>query len=97
MEDVFTDKGFVVDTGYDQRTVFTHDDNVVNVGTLLDELVFLEAHPHEAFLPVNVQLGVVRRHGRYLDFLKRTNLRLPLPALTVLIQQVLIPGNGVIV
>ena len=95
MDDVLADEGFIRHARHHHRAVFQDHDDVVDVGTLLDELFFFKTFAYETFLTVYVKLGVVGGDDGDLHFLETVEGSFALAAPAVLLQQHLVPRDGV--
>ena len=72
-------------------TVFVEDDDIVEIRTVADELVFLHARSDEAFLTVDVELLVGLHHLGSLDGVEVLNLREARVFVAVFVFQILEP------
>ncbi len=96
MQDIRADKELLGHTNHLVLTVFVEDDDVVQVGAVAEELVFLESRSDEAFLAVDIQLLVVLHHGGYVDRAEVAHLGAARITGTVFLLEVTEPGDGVV-
>ena len=94
MHDVLADKHFLADADDLVFSVFIENDDVVDVGTVANEFVFLQTGTDESFLTVDIELLVGFHHLRSLDGLEVPDFRQTRVVGTVFALDELKPANG---
>ena len=96
VQNIRADKLLGVHFGHHEGAVLANHQDIVQVRTIADVLVALQARTHEAFFAVHVELGISNGHFCGYDGVKASNFRLALAARAVLLLQVLKVVHGVV-
>ena len=96
MEDVGSNEQFLRHLHHLVFTVLVEDDDIIDIGAVEEELVFLETRPYEAFLAIDIEFFVVLYDGFDVDCAEVSYLRTTRICLAVFLLQHLEPSDSII-
>src|SRR5690606_6136220 len=97
VNDVFSHKSFIGHFCYHHLSIFSKDNNVIQVTTFKSKFIFLQAGAYKSFFIIYIQTSIGNGYLNGLYLFKSLNDGFALLAFTIFFQQVFIIVNGIIV